>query len=181
MGSLQDQLLKAGLIDKNKANKASKDRQKQANLARKSGAKTDNAIKRRAQQERDQKLARDRELNQQRQQATSRKAIAAQVKQLIESNCLDRDQGEISYSFIYKNKVKNIAVTPELKNQLTLGRLAIVTFLLNNQRKFEIVPAPVAEKIAKRDATAVVHLNQEVETEEDDPYADFQVPDDLTW
>ena len=42
MASLQDQLLKAGLIDKNRAHKANKDRQKQANLVRKSGAKTDN-------------------------------------------------------------------------------------------------------------------------------------------
>jgi uncharacterized protein YaiL (DUF2058 family) len=181
MASLQDQLLKAGLVDKNKANKASKDKQKQANLVRKSGAKTDNAVKRQAQQERDRKLARDRELNLQKQQASSQKAITAQVKQLIEMNCMGRDEGEIPYSFIYKNRVKSIAVTADLKNQLTLGRLAIVTFLLNSQRKFEIVPAPVAEKITQRDADAVVHLNQKVEMEEDDPYADFQVPDDLTW
>lgn len=181
MASLQDQLLKAGLIDKNRANKANKDRQKQANLARKSGAKADNAVKSQAQQERDRKLARDRELNRQKQQASSQKAIAAQVRQLIEVNCMERDQGEIPYSFIYKNKVKNIGVTADLKNQLTLGRLAIVTYLLNSQRRFEIVPGPVAEKIAQRDADAVLHLNQEVEVAEDDPYAEFQVPDDLTW
>jgi uncharacterized protein YaiL (DUF2058 family) len=77
--------------------------------------------------------------------------------------------------------VKNIAVTADLKNQLTLGRLAIVAFLLNSPRKFEIVPAPVAEKIAQRDADAVVHLNQKIEIEADDSYVDFQVPDDLTW
>jgi uncharacterized protein YaiL (DUF2058 family) len=181
MASLQDQLLKAGLVDKNRANKASKDKQKQANLVRKSGAKTDNAVKARAQQERATKLARDRELNLQKQQASNQKAIAAQVRQLIEMNCMDRDQGEIPYSFIYKNKVKNIGVNADLKNQLTLGRLAIVTFLLNSQRKFEIVPAPVAEKIAQRDAASVVHLDQKVEMDDDDAYADFQVPDDLTW
>ena len=98
-------------------------------------------------------------------------------------NKLDRDQGEISYSFIYQNKVKNIGVTAEQKNQLTLGRLAIVTLLINKERKFEIVPAVVAEKIAQRDVDSVVHLNQKVELEEDenDPYADFQIPDDLTW
>ena len=67
MASLQDQLLKAGLIDKNKARKANKDRQKQANLVRKSGAKADNETKVLAQQERSKKLARDRELNLQKQ------------------------------------------------------------------------------------------------------------------
>jgi uncharacterized protein YaiL (DUF2058 family) len=183
MASLQDQLLKAGLVDKNKAKKASKDRQKQSKLVRKSGASIDNESKILAQREQVKKLARDRELNRQKQQASNQKAIAAQVKQLIVMNKLDRDQGEISYSFIYQNKVKNIGVTAEQKNQLTLGRLAIVTLLINKERKFEIVPAVVAEKIAQRDVDSVVHLNQKVELEEDenDPYADFQIPDDLTW
>jgi uncharacterized protein YaiL (DUF2058 family) len=183
MASLQDQLLKAGLIDKNKAHKAKKDRQKQANLVRKSGAEADNESRLLAQQERTKKLARDRELNLQKQQASNQKAIAAQVKQLIEMNSLDRDRGEISYSFIYQNKVKNIGVSAEQKNQLTLGRLAIVTLLANKDRRFEIVPTPVADKIAQRDADSVVHLNQKVEIDENenDPYADFQIPDDLTW
>jgi uncharacterized protein YaiL (DUF2058 family) len=183
MASLQDQLLKTGLIDKNKAHKAKKDRQKQANLVRKSGAEADNESRLLAQQERTKKLARDRELNLQKQQASNQKAIAAQVRQLIEMNSLDRDRGEISYSFIYQNKVKNIGVSAEQKNQLTLGRLAIVTLLANKDRRFEIVPTPVADKIAQRDADSVVHLNQKVEIDENenDPYADFQIPDDLTW
>ncbi len=183
MASLQDQLLKAGLIDKNKAQKANKDRQKQANLVRKSGASTDNKTRVLAQQEHAKKLARDRDLNLQKQQASNQKAIAAQVKQLIEMNKLDRDQGEIAYNFVYRNKVKNIGVSEEQKNQLTLGRLAIVTLLVNREYRFEIVPSPVAEKIAQRDVDSVVHLNQKVEMEEneDDAYADFQIPDDLTW
>jgi len=58
-----------------------------------------------------------------------------------------------------------------------------VTLQINKERKFEIVPAVVAEKIAQRDVDSVVHLNQKVEMEENenDPYADFQIPDDLTW
>ena len=183
MASLQDQLLKAGLIDKNKARKANKERQKQANLVRKSGARTINEARVLAQQEHAKKLARDRDLNLQKQQASNQNAIVAQVKQLIEMNKLDRDQGEIAYNFVYQNKVKNIGVTEEQKNQLTLGRLAIVTLLVNREHRFEIVPAPVAEKIAQRDVDSVVHLNQKVEMQEheDDPYADFQIPDDLTW
>ena len=183
MASLQDQLLKAGLVDKNKVKKANKDRQKQANLVRKSGARADNETRIQAQQEHAKKLARDRELNQQKIQASNHKAIAAQVKQLIVMNKLDRGQGEIAYSFIYQNKVKNIGVTKAQKGQLTLGRLAIVTLLVNNEPRFEIVPAPVAEKITQRDADSVVHLNQKVELEENenDPYADFKIPDDLTW
>jgi hypothetical protein len=183
MASLQDQLLKAGLVDKNKANKANKDKQKQANFARKTGGNTVNEVKVSTQQKRVKKNERDRELNLKKQKSSNQKAIAAQIRQLIEINKLDRDRGEFTYSFVYENKVKNIVVTEDLKNQLTQGRLAIVTLLANMDRKFEIVPAPVAEKIAQRDAECVVHLNEKVNTEEnkDDPYADYQIPDDLTW
>lgn len=183
MASLQDQLLKAGLVDKNKAKKISKDKQKRANLARKTGGKTVNEAKISAQLKQEKRVERDRELNLEKQEASSQKAIDAQIRQLIEINKLDRGQGEISYSFVYENKVKNIVVTEDLKNQLTLGRLAIVTLLENKDRKFEIVPAPVAEKIAQRNAGCVVQLNEKVSTEEneDDPYADYQIPDDLTW
>lgn len=183
MASLQDQLLKAGLVDKNRAKKANKDKQKQTNFARKTGRITVNEAKVSAQQKQVRKAERDRELNLKKQIASNQKAIAAQIIQLIEINKLDRDQGEIPYSFVYENKVKNIVVTESLKNQLTQGRLAIVTLLVNKDRKFEIVPAPVAEKIAQRDTECVVQLNEKVNTEEneDDLYADYQIPDDLTW
>ncbi len=183
MASLQDQLLKAGLVDKNRANKAKKEKQKQANFTRRSGSKTVSAARVAAQQQQSKRVARDRELNLQKQNASNRKAIAAQIRQLIEVNRLDREQGEISYSFAYRNKIKNITVTDALKNQLTLGYLAIVTLLENNTRKFEIVPALVAQKIAQRDAGSVVQLNEKIDTakDDDDPYADYQIPDDLTW
>ena len=183
MTSLQDQLLKAGLVDKNKVRKVKQDKQKQANFVRKTGGKTVNEAKVSAQQKQANRAEHDRELNLKKQKASNQKALAAQIRQLIEINKLDRDQGEITYSFVYKNKVKNIVVTESLKNQLTQGRLAIVTLLINKDRKFEIVPAPVAEKIAQHDTECVVQLNEKVNTEEneDDPYADYQIPDDLTW
>ncbi len=40
----------------------------------------------------------------------------------------------------------------------------------------------VAKKIEQRDATvAVFKAQQNNISEEDDPYANFQIPDDLTW
>ena len=183
MASLQDQLLKAGLVDKHKAKLATKAKQKQANLARKSGAKTDNITKKAAQQRQQQRAERDRALNQKKQDESLHKAISAQVKQLIEVNKLDRDQAEISYSFVYQNKVKNILVTEDQKTHLTQGHLAIVTTSLAKNRHFEIVAVPVAQKIAEREADAVVQLNHQADATEleDDPYADYQIPDDLTW
>lgn len=183
MESLQEQLLKAGLVDKSRANKAKKDKQKKSKVARHTGAKIVNKEKSAVQQEQAKRAERDRELNQQKQKQVEQKAVFAQIKQLIDLNKLDKGNGEIAYSFVYKNKVMKIYVTGEIKQQLSQGRLAIVRLVLKSERLFEIVPAVVAEKIAQRDENSVVHLNVADDNTDnaDDPYADYQVPDDLTW
>lgn len=71
------------------------------------------------------------------------------------------------------------------QTQLINGRLAIACLVINNSGECEyaIIPASVADKIAQRDADSIVvnsALSQE-EQDEDDPYADFKVPDDLMW
>ena len=183
MDSLQEQLLKAGLVDKKGANKAKKDRQKQSKAARNTSAR---AVRRKptaAQQAQAKRVERDRELNQQKQKQVEQKAVFAQIKQLITLNKVDRGAGEIAYSFVHKNKVRKIYVTDTIRQQLSLGRLAIVRLVLKSERLFEIVPAAVAEKIAQRDEHSVVQLNLTADRagSEDDPYTDYQIPDDLTW
>lgn len=71
------------------------------------------------------------------------------------------------------------------QTQLINGRLAIARLVINNggECEYAIIPASVADKIAQRDADSIVvnsALSQE-EQDEDDPYADFKVPDDLMW
>jgi uncharacterized protein YaiL (DUF2058 family) len=47
---------------------------------------------------------------------------------------------------------------------------------------YELVPRVIADKIAERDASLVVRVNKTTtEVEGDDPYAAFQIPDDLMW
>ena len=183
MESLQEQLLKAGLVDKSRANKAKKEQQQQSKRARHSGAKTPSKVNTAAQQERAMRVERDRELNAKKQQQTEQKAAQAQIKQLIELNRIDRGAGEIAYSFVYKSKVRKIYVTEDIKQQLAEGRLAIVRLLLKSERLFEIVPAAVAAKIAQRDENTIVQFNEKTDGDksDDDPYADYQIPDDLTW
>lgn len=69
--------------------------------------------------------------------------------------------------------------------QLISGRLAIARLVIDSsgENEYAIIPAIVADKIAQRDASSIVlnsALSQE-EQDEDDPYADFKVPDDLMW
>ena len=183
MGSLQEQLLKAGLVDKNRANKAKKDNQKKSKVARNAGAKAVNRGDTKAQKEQAKRVERDRELNRKKQKQAEQKAVFAQIKQLIDLNKLDRGQGEIAYSFVYKNRVMKLYVTEDIKQQLSQGRLAIVRLVLKSERLFEVVPAAVAEKIAQRDENSVVQLGAKDNNAENEDvlYADFQIPDDLTW
>ena len=188
MSSLQEQLLKAGLVDENKLKQAAKEKNKAGKKARNSKGKAArqqaSKTSSEAQQRQAKRVARDRELNQKRGLALEQKAIAAQVKQLVENNKVDRSKGEIPYSFVYRNKVKKMYIGETEKNLLAAGKLAIATLVINHEgRRFELVPIDVAAKIAERDPEAVIELSDQDDTagDADDPYADYKIPDDLTW
>ena len=177
--SLQDQLLKAGLADTKKAKQINKAKQKQARHQRNSKADLVDETKQSVQQARKAKAERDRELNDEQKFKAEAKAIAAQVKQLIEMNRISRSGADIDYNFVDNNKVKKILVDEQIQDQLSRGRLAIVKF----GDSYEIIAAAVAQKIILRLPERVVVLNEMMSTEpdENDPYAEYQIPDDLMW
>lgn len=180
-GSLQDQLLKAGLTDAKKAKQMAKDKRKQAKVAKSSGIEVVDENKEAARQAREEKAQRDRELNQALNDKAQRKAINAQIKQLIESSKLEKGRGEIGYNFTDGKKVKKIYVAALEQKQLTAGVLAIA----KQGDQYEIVPRPVADKIAERDSARVIFSTEdtsvELTEEEKDWYKDYEVPDDLMW
>ncbi len=179
MSSLQDQLLKAGLVDAKKAKKNQKDKRKATKVQKKSKQEVVDENKLQAQKTREDKAARDRELNAERQAEAERKAILAQIKQLIKMNAQPKGHGDIAYNFTDGKQIKKLYVNAEIQRLLTRGRLAIV----KQGEGYELVPTPVADKIAERDDSFIVSLSEvasEVEDEED-PYADYQIPDDLMW
>lgn len=186
--SLKDQLLKAGLIDQSKAQKAEQDQRKQAHQktakaqkqAKKSGEVMVDEAKLLADKVRQEQAERSRELNRQQREQAEKKAIQAQIRQLIEMNRIDRNRGDIAYQFADGSKVKKIYLTAKLQDQLAYGVIALVKF----GDGYELVPKQVAEKIAQRDATIILVQNtgsSQQTTVEDDPYADYQIPDDLMW
>jgi uncharacterized protein YaiL (DUF2058 family) len=182
--SLQEQLLKAGLTDKNKVKQAKKEKHKKVKMQQKHKVAEVDEAKLAADKARQEKLERDRELNQKAKAEAEQKAIAAQVKQLIELNRQAKDNGDIPCNFTHNNVIKRIYVNSQTQNRISQGKLAIVTLA----GSYEIVPMPVADKIALRDPNSVVYRADALEqaqaktnTEEDDWYADYQIPDDLTW
>lgn len=80
------------------------------------------------------------------------------------------------YNFTDGKRIKKIYVSEAIQEQLVKGRLAIVKL----GDEYELVPAVVADKISQRDEGCV--LSQQAatqEVDEDDPYADYQIPDDF--
>ena len=91
---------------------------------------------------------------------------------------LELDDGDMAYSFTDGRLIKSIQVTQSQLKQLSNGRLCIISL----DGAYELIPTLVAEKIQKRDESVQILSNQSTETpEEDDPYADYRVPDDLMW
>jgi uncharacterized protein len=178
MASLQDQLLQSGLVDKKKAKQLKQESRKQAKSRQKGQVQIDETkeLARRAQLE---KADRDRQLNKAQQAEAEKKAITAQIVQLITMNRVARDGGDVAYQFKDGTRIKKIYVTPKIQKDLINGRLAIARL----GDDYELLPASAAAKIAQRDPGVIVLLNQyePVEVDEDDPYADYQIPDDLMW
>lgn len=172
--SLKDQLMKAGLADAKKARRAEHEKRVQA---RDPQAQTAHDL---AQQALAEKAERDRELNRVRDAEQAQRALAAQVRQLIEAHRIERKGGDISYQFTDQRKIKKLYVTSAQQDQLARGQIAIVRL----GEGHELVPTIVAEKIRSRDEHAVVLLNTRTTAStdgEEDPYAAYQIPDDLMW
>lgn len=171
--TLKEQLHKAGLINSKKLAKA----KKSSALTRE--AKEAVELNKKAQ------LERDKALSEQQKQAALVKEYKAQIKQLIKMNRIVISKGDVGYHFPVNNVVKKIYVDKTTQAQLISGRLAIARLASakNGEDEYAIIPAVVANKIAQRDASYIVlssELSQEAQDEED-PYADFVVPDDLMW
>jgi len=188
-GSLQDQLLKIGVIDKQKKKKVQHEQRKDGNKARqavKSGKKVDPQTlvdQQQLAQERHDKKSRDLELNKQRDAERAEKAIVAEVQQIVQQHSIViPKEADVAYNFMHQNKVKKIYVTNEQQRHLTLGQLAIASIGERNL----LIPDKIAEKIEARLASSVIRIHPEINaskiiSNDDDPYADYEIPDDLMW
>ncbi|EPG2187465.1 DUF2058 domain-containing protein [Enterobacter cloacae] len=175
--TLQEQMLKAGLVSSKKMAKVQRTAKKSRVQAREAREAVEENKK--------AQLERDKQLSEQQKQAVLAKEFKAQVKQLIEMNRITVAKGNITFNFTDGNLIKKIEVDKATQTQLINGRLAIARLVINANGDYEyaIIPAVVADKIAQRDADSIVlnsALSQE-EQDEDDPYADFKIPDDLMW
>ena len=174
---LQDQLLKAGLIKKQKLDAAvrQQNRQKDGKAPPPPPSEQVNAQKLLAERaERDRALAAERNA-----QARARE-LQAQIRQIIETHRLKRE-GELAYRFEHEGKIKSLLIDDSQRKQLAKGSLVIVAF----DQGYELLPRAAGVMITERGGTlAVDHAStppKDDSSSDDDYYSQFVVPDDLMW
>ncbi|MGH8157644.1 MAG: DUF2058 domain-containing protein [Rhodanobacter sp.] len=173
---LQEQLLKAGLVNKNKVAQVVREQAKQRQGKLPAAAGQVDAQRLQAERaERDRALAAER--NAQARASEQR----AQVRQIIETHKIKRE-GEIAYRFTDEDRISSMLVNEPLRAQLASGTLVIV----RHDQGYELLPRAAADMVYARDPAMVVLDHGRADTvsapdEDDEYYRQFQVPDDLIW
>ena len=171
--ALQEQLLKAGLAKKQKVDAAARDQQRQ----RDGKAATEAAVDgRRLQAE---KAERDRALAAERKAEALAAERIAQVRQLIDQHGL-KPRGDDPYRFEHDGAIRTVLIEATMRRQLAKGALVVVCA----DDRYVLLPAEIGDRVVERGGTmALDHRGSPAAVDEDmDPhYAQFVVPDDLTW
>ncbi len=189
--SFQEQMLKLGLVDKKKVKEAKNEQHRSRKSSAKSKKKKgggqlstaeENALL--LQQAAEKKKARDLQLNRERDARLQKRAERAQIRQLIAQHKIAKDEDGVPYRFNVSGKIYRIFVDNITAQQLGNGILGIVE-MVDTAGQFEVIPKDIIERIRatdKRIFTALVSASPSSgQKDEDDPYAEYTVPDDLVW
>lgn len=175
---LQEQLLKAGLVNKAKAAQVVREQAKQ----RKGKAPAPPGVEQvDAQRLQAEKAERDRALAAERNAQLRANEQHAQVRQIVEAHKVKRE-GEIAYRFTDGDTIRDVLVNQALRAQLASGTLVIV----RHDQGYELLPRVAADKVYERDAAMIVLDHGRPKTgsgndADDEYYKQFEVPDDLIW
>jgi uncharacterized protein len=124
------------------------------------------------------KVARDQALSRKQQERAQKKALQAQIKQLIEQNRLPQAESDEPYNFVDDSKIRRITMNAANRGALTRGEI----FIVRHEGRYDLVSATIAARIRERDAAAVVTIVAAAESAPiDEAYKGFEVPDDLIW
>lgn len=183
MASLQDQLLKAGLTTKQKTRQANVDKRKK-NKQKRSGVQHDASLQEQVQQDlakaKTDKQTKDNALNEQKKQQLADKEQVLRIKQILTHHQIKNVEGDNVYNYTFDTTIKKLPLDAITHKALVNGRLALcgldgVTYLVTRE---------TAEKLSELDKNVVLVQNDnslDEQVDEDDPYADYQIPDDMMW
>jgi len=183
MASLQDQLLKAGLTTKQKTRQANVDKRKK-NKQKRSGVKHESTLQEQVQQNlvkaKTDKKTKDNALNELKQQQLIVKEAQLRIKQILTHHQIKNVFGDNDYNYTFETTIKKLSLDTVTHKALVNGQLALcglddVTYIVTRE---------TAEKLSELDKSVVLVQNDKAldeNVDEDDPYADYQIPDDMMW
>ncbi|AQS36015.1 hypothetical protein Sps_00823 [Shewanella psychrophila] len=175
----QEQLLKAGLVSKQKVQKA-KTQKRRDRKAKVDDGSAD--LKQKIATQKLEQAAKDKALNEQRfEQANEKGLVRGLVTEFTRLAIKLPQSAEIKFNFTHSNKIFSIYVDDKLQAQLLNGQLGIV----RHEDASYLVPHKLAERVNMLVPEWCGYLwvkddNSQVVVE-DDPYADYVIPDDLMW
>ncbi len=185
--SLQDQLLNSGLANKKQARKAVQDKKSKNTRKKKnkSGANTgpteQEQIAREAAEAAQAKRAQDKAQSEKANAERAAREEKAAAEQLIDRHRVAREpapEADPPYSYTMGGRIRRLPVSRSQRTQLANGRLAIVA---RGEQVF-LVERRIAERLIERIPDRVCMVEDTPpETDPDDPYAGYEVPDDLMW
>ena len=179
-GSLQDQLKKSGLVSKKKSQQLDAEKRKKIKTKSKS-QKIENEIAEKVKQAKLQKKRDDQKLNQQQQQQVKQNEEKARIKQIIDQVKIKDYDGDTAFNFQFNNKIKTLYLNKEYYDALVAGSIGLCQI----DNTIFILPNSTVNKINMINPIYVVlhqkKPNTTPETTSDDPYADYDIPDDLMW
>ncbi|WP_070988891.1 DUF2058 domain-containing protein [Halofilum ochraceum] len=177
--SLEDQFKELGLANEKQVRKARQGKKKKKGNRKptRSEAAAPEPETESAKRERAEKAERDRRLESERQAERQAKETAARVRQIAQTNRVEREKGDVAYHFTYGSRIKELWLSKAQHRRLAEGEIGLVAV----GDRYELVSKATAERIREIDAAAVLVLNSGSGDSGDDPYADFPVPDDLMW
>ncbi len=181
---LQEQLLKAGLVNKAKAAEVAREQNK-ARYAK--GPSTPGEMQLESERIRAEKVERDRTLAAERKAKARIIELRAQARQIIEDKKVPRS-GDSEYRFTADDSIRTVLVNEDLRKKLSSGALVIVR-IDERYERYELLPRAAVEKVRERDASMIVLDHGQAvgvaasatASDDDAYYAQFKVPDDLVW
>ncbi len=190
-GSLQDQFLAAGLIKKQKANNIKTAKKKAVKKSRANNTELTDEAGDLATKAQEEQRSKSQALNKEKKLEAEQKSIQAQIRQIVELNSIEKAPNKMAeddlsaYNFTRDKKIKTLHVSPQNHDLMSRGKIAIALIMNGENEVFHLIPADAASKISERDESVIVLLNdasdQSQDDDADDPYAEFEVPDDLMW
>jgi len=175
--SLQDQLLKAGLVSREQLNdsRRRKKRKRKQSAGKSSPQPSPSAADKRRQEQR----LRDKRLNAERERRRQDQEKRLRIRELVLANSLNVAEADQIYNVVRGERIRRLYVTAEQRRKLSDGQLAVT---IAKGRNHIVAPA-VAEKIRAILPDYFVYLSSESASanEAEGDYAEFKVPDDLIW